>query len=111
MNTLNPNATGRKAGAKAADGAPVRATGPPDELFPGVRLGSLIPRKRYSQALGLHPKTCARHEREDPQFPRPIYLNGRAYLPSEKLEEYRRILIERGYTRVGSFPANPRREG
>jgi predicted DNA-binding transcriptional regulator AlpA len=80
---------------------------PADELFPGVRLGAPIPRRRYAAILGLHPKTCYRHEQEDPEFPKPVYLNGRAFLPSEVLEAYRQKLIERGYTRTGTYPANP----
>ncbi len=106
MDTLDPSATGRKAGVKAAD-----ATGAPSELFPPACLGALIPRAKYAAILGLHPKTCYRHEQDDPAFPKPVYLRGRAYLPSEKLEEYRQALIARGYSRTGTFPANPKLGG
>ena len=72
MNTLNPGDTGRKAGAD--DGG---------ELFSPDRLGSLIPRRRYAATLGLHPRTVARYERSDPDFPRVIFLRGRAFITSE----------------------------
>ena len=100
MSSIHANATGRKC-AEA------------DELFSGeIDLGRLIPQKEYSRELGIHPRTCQRHEAQDPNFPRPVYINGRAFLPEAVLRKYRAELIRRGYQTIGKFAGNlPKAEG
>ncbi len=58
---------------------------------------TLIPLSDYA-ALNLPwgPRTTDRRIKEDPDFPQIIRLCCRRYVEAKALEQYRRILVERG---------------
>jgi hypothetical protein len=79
------------------------------ELFSGETLGRLIPRKEAARELRIHARTAQRRELEDDDFPKSVFVHGRAFFVAADLEAYKRRLISRGFQR-GSFPANPPRK-
>jgi predicted DNA-binding transcriptional regulator AlpA len=52
----------------------------------------LIPRRLFGQRLGVCPRTIARREHDDPEFPKPIKIKGRNYFWEHEVLEYERTL-------------------
>ncbi len=58
--------------------------------------GRLIPRKQVAAELGVCPRSVVRREKDDPDFPPLIKVNGRAYITESGLATYKAALIRRG---------------
>lgn len=58
--------------------------------------GRLIPRKQVAAELGVCPRSVARREKDDPDFPPLLKLNGRVYITENGLTAYKATLIRRG---------------
>lgn len=67
--------------------------------------GAFIPRKKYAAALGICPRSAARREIEDPDFPPVFYINGRAFTTNGGLAAYQAVLMRRGLAGGGRAEA------
>jgi hypothetical protein len=67
--------------------------------------GAFISRKKYAASLGICPRSAARREIEDPDFPPVFYINGRAFITNGDLTAYRGTLMRRGLGRAEAVAA------
>jgi hypothetical protein len=61
------------------------------------RMTSLISRRKFAERLDVHKRTVIRREREDPNFPRAVIINGYRYFINEaEADAYVAELIRKG---------------
>jgi predicted DNA-binding transcriptional regulator AlpA len=56
-------------------------------------VGRLLPAKMVAEDLGICRRTLARKVGSEPDFPRPVIINGRWYFRETLHESYKRRLI------------------
>jgi hypothetical protein len=70
-----------------------------------------VSRKELSQKLGEGPRSTARRQASDPQFPFTFYINGHAFHTDTGVDEYLQLVMRRGLQARGTYPANPKGTG
>jgi hypothetical protein len=69
-----------------------------------------VPRKEFSKKLGESPRSTARRQATDPEFPFVFYINGHAFSTDTDVDRYLQVVMRRGL-RAGTYPANPKGSG
>jgi hypothetical protein len=80
---------------------------PPAALPAPGSFKRLIPRKELSHRLGESPRSTARRQATDPEFPTTIYIHGRAFHADTDADKYLQVVMRRGLRAKGTWPANP----
>jgi hypothetical protein len=84
---------------------------PPGVLPAPGSFKRLVPRKEFSHRLGESPRSTARRQTDDPEFPQTYYVNGHAFHTDADVDNYLQIVLRRGLRDKGSYPANPKGTG